>query len=262
MSEYYNQFWIYDEDYDSYLGSASYIDESGTEWWNQHGTVYHREKWWEIKFEKRKWVTEWGNPLLADDGVYVEGIRGTLPIEWYRVLDWIPVDENREITDITVQPETLAHQDGGYFDAFSIRRSLLKEKLYGPEVTHICLEELTVYDMPFTMPLFGAVRTEGAKILAVDLFPLDGTAIGIGERVQLRAINTETTGIVCTLTLMEGGDLQEGICEQFGGISETHGYISQGYGMFLEVVVPEDYDGFTIPRSLIVIQWDLWDDPT
>ena len=249
---------IYDPINDTYLVSNDTIDgyADNNDWWN-FTTTEHRT-WWQI--EEREASDWWklADYESADQGLWIEGQTRTLPIQWLYFKDYIPLDTNREVTDFVFEPQTLGHEGGGHFDVFFLNRSLLFDKLYGTYVTHICLEELAVGDLPFEIPLFGSVK-DGlwCEIKSVDILPLESTTLGANERVMFRVHNMDTGGTVCTRTLMNGDDLVKGRTMRFSTPTLAHAFVEYSYGLYLHVETPETFDAVGIPRCLIVIQWDI-----
>ena len=235
----------------------NFVTPEHVEWWNEELARPTADQWWNDTFQ-RSGDAWWNFDPAYGTGVWVQGAGRTLPIQWLYVQDWVPIDTDKEITDVDVIPATLAHEGGGHFDDYSLRPSLMMEKLYGTEVTHIPLEEITAGEMPIEIPFFGAVK-DGlwAKIQSVDILPLANTSAGANDRVQFRVHNYDTGGTVCTRTIMQGDDLVKGDLMRFGGISEDHGYVAFGKGIYLTVEIPATYDGITIPRCMLVIQWDI-----
>ena len=249
---YYNGVY-YDPDTGTYI-----VANDGDEWYNT--TSEEHVRWWNIQLRDGPGWWDLSFYELHDEGEWVEGEGATLPIEWYYFQDWIDLDTQAEVTDFQIEPETLAHEGGGHFDAFALKRSLLFDKLFGTYVTHICLEEVAYGDMPLEIPLFGSVK-DGlwCEIKSVDILPLASTSFGANDRVQFRVHNSETAGTVCTRTIMETDDLVKGRTMRFSSPAPAHAFVNFSYGLYLFVEIPATYDGVTIPRSLIVIQWDIAD---
>ena len=233
------------------------------EWWDQQ-LEQSGENWWDTTSREHQdwWIIEGGEPSdwwqLFDtqgvtEGEWVEGVSKSLPIVWYEILDWIPVDPDREIVSITVRPETQGHPSGGHFDAFGVFRSLLTDKLYGMEEETIALEAVSSY--PKKIPLFPAVTDRQIKAVYI---MAESTATPTGT-VAISVVNEATSGTVCTATIrdVEGDELEAYVPRMLGGIS-SHGDMRAGQGLSLELVLTEG-SSFTIDRSRIVVLWDVAD---
>ena len=131
---------------------------------------------------------------------------------------------------------------------------MLLEKLYGPEEEQIHMRP--VESFPHEFPLFGAPTDR--KIMAVYILPEGNTAATGDDRVTLSVYNHGTGGVVCTATIMEGDNLSAYNLRQFGGISPTHGNMAAGTGLSMQLAVTQG-SGFSIPRSRIVVLWDIAD---
>ena len=250
--EYYDGIY-YDPITETYI-----VANEGNEWYD-FVTVEHK-KWWNVELRESPdwWLLS--DDETADQGLWIEGIRKTLPIEWYYFKDYVTLDTNREVTDFIIEPMTLAHEGGGHFDSFSLKRSLLYDKLYGTYVTHIPLEALDIYDLPLEIPFFLSVKDDlWAEIKSVDILPLESTALLLDERVRFRVHNMQSGGSVCTRTLMAGDDLVKGENTRFSSPSQEHAFIEFGYGIYLFVETPATYDAVGIPRCMLAIQWDIAD---
>lgn len=222
------------------------FEEPGTDWWDAHSGQH--VSWWDGEKEsgEDRW---WEKTEGLEEGDWIEGEAGVLPIEWYHITDWIPVADDREIINAIIEPKTKAHEDGGFFDAFSLKRSLEFLKLYGAERVDLCLEET---NDALEIPLFGA--HEDSMVKSIYILP-EGNITGHNENyMKLILRNKKTGGDISTKTYMEGNDVTAWNLDQMGPINKTHGLISQGEGTSL--IVEKHGDGFIFPRSVIIILWD------
>ena len=232
------------------------LEGAGEDWWNTVSRVH--EDWWTLEGgEPGDW---WQNfeSQGVEEGEWVTGVSKSLPIEWYMIDAYVPVDPNREIIQITFEPQTLNHNDGGHFDLFSIARSLMMDKLYGNEEEMKALEAVASGDLPKTIPIFAAPQDR--TIEAVWILPEGDTTATGDDRVTLTLYNETASGAICTATIWDEGDdqLQAYQLRQFGGVSDTFGQLPAGTGVSLRIT-HEAGDPFNIPRSIIIIQWDIAD---
>ena len=226
------------------------LEGSGDEWWDTVSKTH--SDWWHIEGgSESDW---WEMSQTVVEGEWIEGVSKSLPIVWFLIEDYIPVDETKEIVGITVQPETEEHPSGGHFDDFGVFRSLMMDKLYGNEEEMICLEEVSSY--PYEIPIFPAVTDR--QIKAVYIMPMTTAVPGDGT-VTISIVNEANDGVVCTATVraIAGDELTAYVPRQFGGIS-NYGDMKSGQGLSLKLVLSEG-TSFTVPRSIIVIHWDVAD---
>ena len=221
------------------------IEDSGDDWWDT--TTYHHSTWWELDTHTESdW---WELTQHTEEGEWVEGVAKSLPIEWYHILDWIPVADDREIVNVTVEPHTVSHLGGGHYDALSLKGNLEFLKLYGAERVDICLEETADQ---IEIPLFGA--HEDSMLKAVYIVP-EGNAVGDNtDYMKLIVRNKLTGGDACTKTYVAGNNINTWKLDLMGPIHKTHGLIP--YGESTSLIVEKHGVGFTFPRSVIIVLWD------
>lgn len=224
--------------YESIFSGDNWYDATSAEhhyWWHFDG--WDESDWWDMSHDVV--IGEW-----------IEGQSRRLPIFWYEIESIIPVSTEKEITHATVIPRTTGHKQGGYFDDFELLRSLEYDKLYGPEVTHIPLEETNDAK---EIVSFGLTRDY--QILAVSIVP-QGSVLGDDTNYMvLRLRNKASGGDIATKTYIKDNDLEAFKVDRFGPVSPFHNVIDADQG--LSLVVEKVGTGFTIPRSLIIIEWDL-----
>jgi hypothetical protein len=244
--EYYNGVY-YDPITGTYIVENADLEEESNDWWNE--TSFQHSTWWDINLDEGSGDRWWDMTSDLEEGEWLQGESKTLPIEWYNIIDWVPISDEKEIVNATVEPMTKAHQDGGHFDAFALKRNLESLKLYGAERVDICLEGTS---NALEIPLFGAV--EDSMIKAVYIVP-EGNASGDDiDYMKLIVRNKLTGGDVCTKTYIEGNDITAWKLDMMGPISKTHGLIP--YGESTSLIVEKHGTGFTFPRSVVIILWD------
>ena len=223
------------------------LEGAGENWWDAVSKTHG--DWWQIEGEENtdKW---WEMSGQGEEGEWLEGVRKSLPIFWYHIFDWIPVSDEKEIVQVKIEPKTKSHPEGGYFDGFSLKRSLMLEKLYGAEIIKIPVEATSD---SLEIPVFGALSFN--EIKAAHLLPEGSVAGDNTDYMILRLRNKQTGGDICTKTYIEGNDLQAYKVDHFGPPNPAHAYIDEDEGCSL--IIEKVGAGFTLPRSLLIIQWDL-----
>ena len=221
-------------------------EESGDEWWNI--TTHEHSDWWVITTESDSdW---WKMEADGEEGEWVTGKAGTLEIQWYELLEWFPVEQEAELVQTIVEPRTKNHPDGGFFDGFSLKYSLLFDKLFGPERVDICLEETSDNK---EIPLFGA--PDNSKIKAVYILPESSITGDDTNYMILKLRNKETGGDICTKHYITGNNVIAHELDLFGPPAEAHSLVQSMKSASL--IVEKVGTGFTLPRSVVIILWDV-----
>ena len=215
--------------------------------------------WWNIDVSTTSdwWQSPYGDNIQIEHD-WVEGQSGNFAIEWVRITNYIPVPgfETKEIVSVKVQPKTMSHPEGGYWDVFSLKRSLEDLKLWGAEFTHMPLEELDPLSItfPFEIPIFGAVADHDIQIVSVHIVPQVSISGHDTNYLKLIARNKQTGADIATKTYIAGNNLVAYKVDDFGPSHPENRFIEAGNSM--SIVVEKYGDGFILPRSVIVVQWD------
>ncbi len=225
------------------------VETSGDDWWNTVSPE-HEDIWWELEsWDESDWWATFDDQNL-EEGDWIQGRSKTLPIQWYQIEEYIPVDTGKEIVQITIRPATKGHHDGGFFDVLSVQRNLEHLKLFGAERVDICLEQTT---QELEIPLFGA--HEDSVIKAVYIYP--ESSVNGHDINYMKAIvkNKNTGGDICTKTYIAGNNLEAWKLDLMGPPHTVHKVIE--YMNTASLVIEKHGDGFIFPRSVIIVLWDL-----
>ena len=203
-------------------------------------------EWWDLFGD--------GDEILEHE--WIQGESRSYPIQWVHISNYLEIGQDREIVSITVEPVTKNHPEGGYFDAFLLSRSLEDIKLWGAEFTHMPLKQLDPNSdsFPFEIPIFGAVADHDIRIVSVHIVPQQSVSGHNTNYMKLIARNKQNGTDIATKTYTAGNNLTAYKVDNFGPAHPENSLIDAGNSMSIRV--EKVGEGFILPESVIVIQWD------